>query len=101
VKTALALAVALAVALALALFIRALVYAVVDALRLLADRHRSAEGAFARGPIPRADYGIQPSSARCCRLASASAAATILRAAAKGSTFFSMNCAADTIHRCT
>jgi hypothetical protein len=45
--------------------------------------------------------GQPPSSARCCRLASASAAATILRAAAKVSTFFSMNCAADTIHRCT
>jgi hypothetical protein len=41
-KTALALAVALAVALALALFIRALVYAVVDALRLLADRKKRA-----------------------------------------------------------
>jgi hypothetical protein len=37
-KTALALAVALAVAVALALFIRALVYAVVDAVHLLADR---------------------------------------------------------------
>jgi hypothetical protein len=41
-KTALALALAMAVALALALFIRALVYAVVDALRLLADRKKRA-----------------------------------------------------------
>jgi hypothetical protein len=41
-KTALALAVALAVAVALALFIRAIVYAVVDAAHLLADRKKSA-----------------------------------------------------------
>jgi hypothetical protein len=41
-KTALALALAMAVALALALFIRALVYAVVDALRLLAGRKKRA-----------------------------------------------------------
>ena len=41
-KTALALAVAVAVALALALLIRALVYAVVDAVHLLADRKQGA-----------------------------------------------------------
>lgn len=41
-KTALALAVALAVAVALALFIRALVYAAVDAIRLLADGKKGA-----------------------------------------------------------
>ncbi len=41
-KTALALAVALAVAGALALLIRALVYAVVDAVHLLADRKQGA-----------------------------------------------------------
>ena len=41
-KTALALAVALAVAVALALLIRALVYAVVDAVHLLADRKKGA-----------------------------------------------------------
>lgn len=41
-KTALALAVALAVAVALALLIRALVYAVVDAVHLLADRKQGA-----------------------------------------------------------
>ena len=41
-KTALALAVALAVAVAIALFIRALVYAVVDAVHLLADRKKEA-----------------------------------------------------------
>jgi hypothetical protein len=41
-KSALALAVALAVAVALALFIRALVYAVVDAVHLLADRKKGA-----------------------------------------------------------
>src|SRR5438128_10318551 len=41
-KTALALALAMAVAVALALFIRALVYAVVDAGHLLADRKKSA-----------------------------------------------------------
>ena len=41
-KTALALAVALAVAVALALFIRALVYALVDAVHLLADRKKGA-----------------------------------------------------------
>jgi hypothetical protein len=41
-KTALALAVALAVAVALALFIRALVYAVIDAVHLLADRKKGA-----------------------------------------------------------
>jgi hypothetical protein len=44
-KTALALAVALVVALALALFIRALVYAVVDAVHLLADRKKGAVSA--------------------------------------------------------
>lgn len=41
-KTALALAVALAVAVALALSIRALVYAVLDAVHLLADRNKGA-----------------------------------------------------------